>query len=224
MLCASTSNERLCWRTWPCPACSRGITPIGYLVGGYQTGKVVRSNVVEEVAKQEADRLKQWVANCSHTTQVCVELPKISEGSEHIVYLDQGDTSVVKTTKPGIFGESYYLVNGAINQRNCSPLDYLIRLRLWKKVFGSAPVALGITDLGQIVTKHKFIAGKPPEQAIVDDFLIKAGLEPVKQKFWLWKKSYPIDEFEIGVGDARADNFVIGDSGIVPIDLRLWFA
>jgi hypothetical protein len=71
-------------------------------------------------------------------------------------------------------------------------------------------------------TPEEFIAGQKPTQDAVDSFLIEAGLTAVKQKFWLWKKTYP--QFEIWLGDAREDNFVETEAGIVPIDIRLWFS
>ena len=137
-----------------------------------------------------------------------------------MVFFDAQHTQVFKATRPGTFGESYYLVNGIVHQRNCTPLDYLLRLRLWKNLFESAPKDLGITDKGQIVSVHQFISGTPPTQEEVDEFLVLAGLTEVKRKCWLWKKTYP--RFESWVGDARLDNFVKSDAGIVPIDLRLW--
>jgi len=120
-----------------------------------------------------------------------------------------------------MFGESYFLdAAGKVNQKNCSPLDYLIRLRRWKKLFLSAPRDLGITNCGQIISSQKFITGKKPAQAAVDSFLSEAGLSAVRQQFWLWKKTY--HDFEIWPGDARDDNFVETEAGIVPIDIRLW--
>ena len=137
--------------------------------------------------------------------------------------MDAPNATVFKATRPQIYGESYYLdPTGKINQKNCSPLEYLIRLRLWKKLFQSAPRDLGITAQGQIISSHKFITGKKPAQADVDLFLTAAGLAAVKQKYWLWKRSYP--DFEIWLGDARDDNFVETTAGIVPIDIRLWFS
>lgn len=148
---------------------------------------------------------------------------KVAEGSEHLVFLDAANAKVFKATRPNIYGESYYLdAAGKINQKNCSPLEYLIRLRLWKKLFQSAPRDLGMTEQGQIISSHKFITGEKPAQAAVDSFLLEAGLFAVKQQYWLWKRSYP--DFEIWLGDARDDNFVQTDAGIVPIDIRLWFS
>jgi hypothetical protein len=147
----------------------------------------------------------------------------LAEGSEHLVFLDAENATVFKATRPSLFGESYYLdAAGKINQKNCSPLDYLIRLRLWKKLFQSAPRDLGITDQGQIISSHKFITGKKPAQETVDSFLSEAGFLAVRQKYWLWKRTY--SEFEIWLGDARDDNFVETEVGIVPIDIRLWFS
>lgn len=108
-----------------------------------------------------------------------------------------------------------------MNQRNCSPLEYLSRLRFWKKLFGSAPIALGITDQGSIVSSQNYIQGNVPSQDGVDAFLELSGLVPVKRQFWLWKKVYP--GFEIWVGDARKDNFVDTETEVVPIDIRVWF-
>lgn len=81
-----------------------------------------------------------------------------------------------------------------------------------------------MTDIGQIVSSQDFISGTEPKQGDVDLFLANAGLVPVKQNFWLWKKSYAEEGYEVMVGDARADNFVETKTGIVPIDIRIWFS
>jgi len=149
-------------------------------------------------------------------------LPKIAEGAEHAVFLSAEDARVFKVTLPNTFGESYYLVNGKINQRNCSPLDYLERLRSWEEVFSSSPKPLGITPTGQIVSVQKFIDGSTPTQQAVDSFLLESGLTPVRQECFLWKRKYP--GYEVWVGDARDENFVQTKREIVPIDVRMWFA
>jgi hypothetical protein len=133
-----------------------------------------------------------------------------------------GKKEVLKLTKPGIYGDSYYLENGLVCQRCCTPADYLIRLNSLQNTFGFAPVPVGITQAGQIVTRQQFIEGEPPTQQEVDDFLLEAGIVPVKQSCWLWKKPDPDAEVEYWIGDARADNFVKTPAGIVPIDLRMW--
>ena len=161
---------------------------------------------------------------CPHTEEVKTSFRQFAEGSEHCVYLDDLNGLVFKTTKPGLFGENYYLSNGRIAQRNCSPFDYLVRLRLWQHLFDSAPKPLGLTTEGQIVSSHEFITGSPPDQSELDAFLETEGFTPVRQQYWLWQKSYSSQGFALGLGDARADNFVKSPEGIVPIDVRLWIS
>jgi hypothetical protein len=157
---------------------------------------------------------------CPGTEWREVSFPRIAEGSEHIVFLEANLGRVWKLTRPKIFGESYYLVEGIVHQKNSSPLEYLVRLKLWTRLFGTGPGAVGVTKNGQIVSVDSFVPGTPPSQERVDAFLVAAGLVPAKQSCWLWKKEYL--DLEIWVGDARADNFVETARGIVPIDIRLW--
>jgi hypothetical protein len=226
--CSAASRQGLCWRAWPCSKCSGGVTAISQLFGSVTASADIPNATPEEVAINQVDVLKKWIASCEHAVQSEISFPKVAEGSEHIVFLDAVNATVFKATRPNIYGESYFLdAAGKINQKNCSPLEYLIRLRLWKKLFAGAPRDLGITEQGQIVSVQKFITARNPAhpiptQAAVDSFLIEAGLSAVKQQFWLWKRSYP--EFEIWLGDARDDNFVATEAGIVPIDIRLWFS
>jgi hypothetical protein len=164
--------------------------------------------------------LLQWVQTCPHSAWIDEVFPKLAEGSEHLVYFESATSHVWKLTRPGIFGDSYYLLNELVNQKNDSPQEYLVRCRLWKTLFQFAPRAIGVTDLGQIVSLQLFITGRPPSQESTDSFLVAAGLAPRKQRLWIWKRSYP--KFDIWIGDARADNFVESPDGIVPIDLRFW--
>jgi hypothetical protein len=127
------------------------------------------------------------VFGCAHTKTIVQSLPLLDVGSEHFVYFEQARADVIKVTKTGIFGEYYYLVNGLVNQGNCTPGEYLIRMRLIFKQFGFAPKPLGITEVGQFVSRQKFIQGDPPTQEAVDKFLEDAGLTPVKRNCWLWK-------------------------------------
>lgn len=222
-LCSPASHPRLCWRAWPCAECSGGVTPIGQLFRRIEAGAVLSAGTPEEIAASQIVALDQWIASCNHTVESEIAFPPLDEGSEHLVFLDAPNATVYKATRQNIFGESYFLDStGIMNQRNCSPLEYIIRLRLWKKLFQSAPRDLGMTEQGQIISSHKFITGKKPTQADVNLFLNEAGLAAVKQQYWLWKKTYP--EFEIWLGDARDDNFVETEAGIVPIDIRLWFS
>jgi hypothetical protein len=219
MLRAPQSYERLRWRPWPCPRCCRGLSAVGFLIGRIDTGLQVSASSPEEIGRLQAGALKNFAQSCEHNQTVELTAASLLHGSEHLVYFSPPG-SVYKLTRPGMYGESYYLVDGIINQKNCSPLEYLLRLRFWRKLFQAAPRDLGITEAGQIVSTDRFIVGRPPPQEQVDKFLQDAGLTPVKQQYWLWKRSY--SDFALWVGDARSDNFVLTDSGIVPIDIRVW--
>lgn len=223
MYSADQGCERLRWRPWPCTQCSRGVSPVSYLIRCIDAGAEISAATPEEVAAIQVSNLLRFVSSCAHPGQTDALLPRIAEGSEHLVYFDARHGEVLKITRAGVYGESYYLVDKVVNQKNCSPLEYLLRLRIWKKLFQSAPSSLGITDAGQIVSKHKFVSGELPTQVAVDSFLEAAGFTAVRKNRWLWKKQYP-GEFDFWLGDARTENFVQTPGGIVPIDIRLWQA
>ena len=166
--------------------------------------------------------LPKWAASCPHGGEFSPELAKISEGSEHLVYLSESGETVLKLTKPGIFGDSYFLVDGRVNQRCCTPGDYIVRMDLLDLAFDFAPKIVGVTALGQIVTEQKFVEGDPPKQEEADEFLREERFEPVKQSCFLWKRAAPDEGFEYWIGDARDENFVKTAQDIVPIDLRMW--
>jgi hypothetical protein len=147
-------------------------------------------------------------------------LPRLSEGSEHRVFVDVPAGRVYKHTLPGTFGDTYFIVNGRVHQRRCLPSDYLARLHLWQKVFGPPPIALGITASGQFVTEQRFVTGDVPSQQEVDDYLWAEGLVDVKRQCFVWRKT--VLGSDIWVGDTRDENFVKTANGIVPIDVRLW--
>ena len=96
-------------------------------------------------------------------------------------------------------------------------------MRWWKKLFSTAPKPIGVTESGQIVSRQKFIVGDPePPQGTVDQFLLEAGAVAVKQSCWLWKKVEKDSRWEVWIGDARSDNFILAGSEIIPIDIRIW--
>jgi hypothetical protein len=138
------------------------------------------------------------------------------------VLFDEATTEVVKITRPGLYGDYYEIVDGRISQFDNTPAEYLLRMRLWDKLFSTALHPLGITETGQIVSRQRFIKGEPPAQEEVDRFLTEAGLSAVRPSCWLWKKAENDAPFDVWVGDARADNFVSAQGRIIPIDIRIW--
>ena len=151
-----------------------------------------------------------------------MSLPEIARGSEHLVLFDDQTSEVVKVTLPGTYGDYYEIIDGRISQFDSTPAEYLLRMRWWEKLFSTAPDPLGLTESGQILSRQKFISGEPPQQEEVDQFLVEAGAEAVRQKCWLWKMADVDPESEIWIGDARSDNFVLAEGKIIPIDIRIW--
>ena len=222
---ASPGQERLCWRAWPCAACSGGVTPLGHILECLGSSSAIQTNSFEPIVREQIAWLNEWLDKCPHAATTSLNVPRLDEGSEHLVCWDVSPASVLKQTRLGIYGEFYYLdERGMVCQENSWPVEYLIRLRLWEKVFGSAPQPLGLTANAQIISRQKFITGVPPTQEQVDDFLLQAKLVPVKQNRWLWKIPAEHGKMEIWIGDARSDNFVLTPEGIVPIDIRIWNA
>lgn len=214
------------WRAWPCESCGGGSTPLGFLVRCYdsnpQVPEVGRNEEIDWFKKWESARLLEWIERCDHTTWVDMSLPEIARGSEHLVLFDDQTSEVVKITLPGTYGDYYEIIDGRIHQFDSTPAEYLLRMRWWEKLFSTAPAPFGMTESGQIISRQKFISGDPPQQEEVDQFLVDAGAVAVRQKCWLWKKVDVDPESEIWIGDARSDNFVLAEEGIIPIDIRVW--
>lgn len=129
----------------------------------------------------------------------------------------------MKLTRPGTYGDYYEIIEGRINQFDSTPSEYLLRMRWWEKLFSTAPNPIGMTSTGQILSRQQFIRGEPnPSQQKVDQFLLDAGAVAVRQSCWLWKMEGVHSEKEVWIGDARSDNFVLAEAGIIPIDIRIW--
>jgi hypothetical protein len=214
------------WRAWPCAECRGNTSFIDFLNGCYEAGEPLSDGtldaIIDEQKVREAAWLVEWAASCPHHSDSEAKLVKLKEGSEHLVYYTAQGENVLKLTKLGTFGESYFIVNNRAHQRCCTPGDYFVRLQTLEEHFGFAADTIGITPAGQIVTLQRFVTGEHPTQAEADAFLLESGLEPVKQNCFIWKRAAEEQGIEFWVGDARDENFVKTPHGIVPIDLRMW--
>ena len=219
---SSPSGEGLLWRPWPCASCRQGVEPSSDLIGSKNPDPKLLPSIREEITRQQATALVGWSEICSHSSWQPFGETKITQGSEHAVYFNEGKSQVTKITLPDTYGDFYFLKNGIVHQEKNTPVEYLVRLHLWKKLFRIAPYTVGVTKQGRIISRQPFIAGDPPTQEEVDAFLVEAGLTPVKTNRFLWKSRLYLDA-EIWIGDTRDENFVKTESGIVPIDVRLWF-
>lgn len=213
--------EALRFRAWPCTSCRKDLTPIHYLIRRQEADHSFRSATVEAKIEKEIQWLKEWVGLCSHNHK---EFPatELTEGSEHRVYLEQQSGGVVKCTLTGLYGDRYALKEGTVWQYACTPYEYLVRLHLWRRLFGFAPRPVGIFETGQIVSEQEFVSGNMPTQEMVNEFMRQSGLVAVKESAWLWKIDDETQSVSTWVGDARSDNFVEHEGQIIPIDLRLW--
>jgi hypothetical protein len=218
--------EAVRWRAWPCEQCAGGANVLDFIVGRHEASGALpdgsEDEVIEAMMARERQWLSEWVELCTHTTEHESLLWRLDEGSEHIVYLAPDHEDVLKLTKPGLYGDEYYMQDGRVHQRRATPGNYLLRLELIRRYLGFAPIPLAVTKLGQILSKQKFVKGDPPTQTEVDEFLSNEGLEPVKKSCWLWKKTDADAAIEFWIRDARSDNFVKTPQGLIPIDLRMW--
>lgn len=215
------------WRPWPCESCRGSSTALGYLGSGAgsdtESANLARNEKIDRLKQSQAARLLEWTESCEHSRWMEMRMRKLDEGSEHLVLFDGEASEVVKITLPGTYGDYYEIIDSQIYQFDSTPEEYLLRMRWWEKLFSTAPVPLGMTASGQIVSRQKFILGDPnPPQETVDQFLIDAGAVAVRQSCWLWKKVGVDSRIEVWIGDARSDNFVMAAGGIIPIDIRIW--
>jgi hypothetical protein len=226
--CTETADQACVrWRPWPCESCAGGATPLGFIVrclgANPELPEVGRNQQIDWYKTWEAARLLDWIQGCHHSEWAELCLPRLDEGSEHLVLFDEATSQVVKVTRPGTYGDHYEIIDGRITQFDSRPSEYLLRMRWWEKLFSGAPNPIGMTASGQIVSRQKFVVGDPaPPQGKVDQFLIEAGAVAVRQSCWLWKKEGIDSEIEVWIGDARSDNFVMAKEGIIPIDIRIW--
>jgi hypothetical protein len=114
----------LCWRAWPCEACRGDVTAISLLLGSRAASPAVLEGSIEELIAFEREAIVNWVVGCPHTEFSSSVARYLTAGSEHLVYYDEGSANVWKATKPGLFGENYFVSEGKVTQKNCSPLNY----------------------------------------------------------------------------------------------------
>ena len=86
------------WRPWPCAACREHTTALDFLRGRNASSgrlpKGIWNRIVGLLQKREARWLVDWVEGCSHTPEETITLRKLAQGSEHVVYFDEGSSHV----------------------------------------------------------------------------------------------------------------------------------
>jgi hypothetical protein len=148
--------------------------------------------------------------------------------AEHEVFYRISDNRAVKRTYAGTFG----ITNDPKgSQKHATPLFYLRRLELMNRVFSSdlrfEGIILGKSLIIGATGDHPcMVISQPwhraanenaphPSDDEVKEFMEALNFREVKGSYYGWIR----DRDQIAVGDARRDNFIRTENGVVPIDL-----
>jgi hypothetical protein len=148
--------------------------------------------------------------------------------AEHEVFYRKSDDRVVKRTYPGTFGISD---DPKGKQHHATPMFYLRRLELMNQIFGADLRVEGVSfgksliigakgEQPSLVISQPWIrAGNPrqphPTVAQICEFMESLGFAELAGSYYGWHRKND----NITVLDARPDNFVMTQAGVVPIDL-----
>jgi hypothetical protein len=86
----SCNEETLCWRTWPCGGCRQSQSYKDFLSNGIGSSATISRSfgATEQITRHELLSINKLVDGCGHEPSVSKRLLKLTEGSEHLVYLD----------------------------------------------------------------------------------------------------------------------------------------
>lgn len=159
-----------------------------------------------------------------------------SHTSEHEVWLDETYCRAIKRTWPGVFGQipAQSSQPSSLSQDQADLAAYLLRMALHIALFGSDLRFLGITIsdglgmlIGQapgqpsaVISQQWIQAANPalphPSLEQIADFMESKGFHPVVKSFYGWLRPDGV-----AVIDAKPDNFILSENGVVPIDLQI---
>ena len=148
--------------------------------------------------------------------------------AEHEVFYRSRDNRAVKRTHAGTFGVTCAKKG---DQGHATPLFYFRRLQLMNREFDSDLRFEGIILAKSLILfatgKHPCIViSQPwhrpadpndphPSQAQISEFMKSLGFAEVRGSYFGWYKN----RGKIRVADARPDNFIKSEIGVIPIDL-----
>jgi hypothetical protein len=84
-----------------CPSCRKGVKPPSDLARSASTDQELLPSLRQEIAGKQAAALIEWCEICTHSSWTRFEGTEIARGSEHAVFLNEGDTKVTKITPLG---------------------------------------------------------------------------------------------------------------------------
>lgn len=151
--------------------------------------------------------------------------------SEHKVFFRGLDRRAVKCTWPGVYGQIPVPNQGKLDRRNARPSEYLQRMSLQIEVFGSDLLLEGvnISDkpsmvLFQPAGQPSFVISQPwydkrgvASNERIQSFLTEEGFKEVPGSYFGWFRA----EDGVVIVDAKPDNFIQTEAGLVPIDLQM---
>jgi hypothetical protein len=170
--------------------------------------------------RRQSERLRQWAkeVGCLIDYAPPAAAPQ-SRGAEHEVFFHESNNRVFKRTYPGTFG-SVPTTHGL--RRTATPYFYLYRLELINQIFSSDLRLEGVTagDAPSVITSQPWAHPADPRSPLpslseVREFMVSLGFEPIHDAPFDWFRASD----GIRISDARPDNFIKTEYGVVPIDL-----
>ncbi len=189
-------------------------------------------------AVAQEQRLREWAEASGHIVPDAEFEPLqivSAMTAEHEVRYRPSDNRVVKKTWPGMFGLVPQFVGGAWKPQSASPLEYLIRQRLQNVIFNDDVRVEGVMVstrpsmlIGQqsgglsIVVSQPWLEGinelaPHPNEVQISAYLHSRGFAPLFNSFLGWRNATT----GVVVLDAKPDNFILTERGILPIDLLI---
>lgn len=189
-------------------------------------------------AMEEESILQRWAeeSGCLIPEDVWSGYRLISnQTSEHEVRYRIGDHRAVKRTWPGMFGFVPGKSGGAWMPQPATAGEYLLRQALQNEIFGDSIELEGAMFskapsmlIGQPSGGLSLIVSQPwldaadenephPTDEQVADHMMERGFRPLIVSFYGWQ----CEELGLVVLDAKTDNFIATELGILPIDLQI---
>jgi|GEM_PF-236 len=158
--------------------------------------------------------------------------------SEHQIWFDESQARAVKRTWPGGFGQIPIAAADAeaVDRASADLSAYLFRMALHIAIFGSdlkfegihvspeAGIIIGqALDQPSAVVSQEWVHAADPEKAApsfreIAAFMVDRGFTSVPNSFFGWMRPDGLT-----VIDAKPDNFILTENGVIPIDLQIAF-
>ncbi|MFN3407818.1 MAG: NAD-dependent DNA ligase LigA [Limisphaerales bacterium] len=212
-----------------------GAEALAVLAAGAGAGAGVRG-VAEDARQQQ--QLAEWAQRRGVliSADTWAKLRPVSSGSaEHEVRYRAADNHAVKRTHPGTFGFRPECRDGQWISVPADPCSYLRRLQLQNALFADDVRLEGVMRtegpslvIGQPPGGISLVISQPwldardprcphPTEHAIAAYLTTRGFVRIPNAFYGWQRSAD----GVVILDARPDNFVVTEAGLLPIDLHL---